>query len=170
MRADPSRRTLLRSAGVVAAMAATSLAAPRAVAAGGPATVTNGDWFRFAQAQLRRLDPASSAYPQVHGIAGLGYASLHGWRDHRVRDALAWLDEHRTGTGGWGLPVEMPPRPVTTTYSITTARHVGDLLVGAAAQGVVDVDYLAPAVFSPCSKRPQWTTEEDSRTATIRTT
>jgi hypothetical protein len=108
-----------------------------------------------------RLTVLAAAMPadEVHGAAFVaarawGQAHQTGWDSPQV---AAWLDQllgYRNPDGGFGLSVAWDAyqdgsvNPAETSYTVTTAGHVGWLLLEAHRQGVLPVEVVHRAVDS----------------------
>jgi len=121
---------------------------PNAAVVAVPTTVAQNQWAAVAQ---QAFTLASGAYDRAVA-AGQPIASMYvageawyagqalGWSDPAT---LTWLDRlHnlKLPTGGYGLNATNGGRAATTTYSITTAYHVGRVLLDAYDHGAVHSD------------------------------
>lgn len=119
-----------------------------------PSPVSNAVWRQQA---ARALDLAerSAATNGVnpYAIANMARASarLRGWADPATKTYLSQVLALQHADGGWGIeqPVDAfgdgTINPADTTYTITTADHIGPLLLEAYAQGLVDREVLVRA-------------------------
>ena len=128
------------------------------------ATVASARWKQQSQALWdlsRTLPPAPS-----HDAASTGFelrllARRDGWDSPAVTDALEHLLQLRNSDGGWGVQVAWDAfgngtiNPADTSYTVTTAEHVGPALLEAWDHDLVSDEDLRAAVDSVMAA-PTW--------------
>lgn len=148
------------AAAVVAITAAVFVAAP---ASGSP----RGDaWRARATAAMARFEAADSGTESVMAYAYMAEASgrVRGWTHHTTTAYLAKVYAAQHASGGWGLSYgydafgDGTVNPLSATYTVTLADHVGlPLLAGYEAgavpesriQGIVDTLMAMPRIAVP---------------------
>ena len=145
-------------AGVVSAASVLMLVAAPAEAT--PTTVLNGDWQAMADQAYSEAAPAEVAMEaagqnvQVQYVAALAwYAGLrYGWTDSRTQGWLTKVYARRTASLGYGIGQAYDAfgngtvNPANTTYTITTAFHVGRVLLAGYDAGAIPAARVTEAV------------------------
>jgi hypothetical protein len=118
-----------------------------------PTSVAQGKWAAIA---TQGYDMAVAAYnakvaagqpiQTQHVAAIVNYlAQTYGWTDSRTVLWLSRLHDLKLGTGGYGLNLVYNGRSATTTYTITTAFHVGLTLLDGYDHGALPASDLTDA-------------------------
>lgn len=120
-------------------------------------------WREVTERQFQR---ALATEVDSHESAAIGFeimmrAHRDGWDDPSLPPLVHGLLDLRNPDGGWGLEKawdafgDRTVNPATTTYTVTTAAHVGPALLGAWQHGLVSDDDLRWAVDSLLAT-PTW--------------
>lgn len=158
-----TRRILTRSIAVLAAAAVASGLAPttsRAIVgvtepvAAPPASTS--PYFASARAAQARAMASQARGRTVYSDANLArtYFNLFGWTSVTGRVYLQRVLDQQHTDGGWGLGHawdafgDGTTNPADATYTVTTADHVGPLLIQGHKAGLVPSETLTKAVRS----------------------
>jgi hypothetical protein len=134
--------------------------APAGPAQATPTTVASGAWTAMADQAYSEASTAEAALEQggqniqVQYIAALAwYAGLRfGWTDTRTTSWLTKVYARRTASRGYGIGQAYDAfgngtvNPANTTYTITTAWHVGRVLLAGYDAGAVPAARVTEAV------------------------
>jgi len=140
-------------------IAAALVAASTPATADVPDTVASGQWKAMGLTAYPQAANAahelerSGTNVKAMSYAGIGWAAglAYGWRDPRTTEWLNKVYADRTPSGGWGSEEAWDPfgdgtvNPANTTYTISTAWHVGLMLVPAYDAGAVPAKWLTDA-------------------------
>jgi hypothetical protein len=154
------RRRGIRIISIIASAALVSGVTAGRANADPPTTVQSGAWQALADqvyangsAAYGRQVAAGNNVPAFHVAALAWYAGQRfGWQDSRTQTWLQRVYDRVTASGGYGLGYaydaygDGTTNPANTTYTITTAWHVGRLLIAGYDGGGIPASRVLAAV------------------------